>query len=300
MKIHFCHSILLGIALVTLSLSASAAPKQKRIVWRERSDSQTGLYGTKNFFVTHGVSLTLGGMYYFGDVDNEGLSMNGGFNVKNLSLGGGLRFAYQMPVGNHCNLHFSLMGGTLRGDNENQFKALAEPRDDYRKFNSVVIQPSVSIQYYPFSRAGFYIYGGLALTASIITDYQFYYYKRVGGGKVRTPLRGKTFGFLPMVRLGLGYSWKLTDSWLMSAEIGVDEGLIDTHYMNLDAWPLAPSQNSDEVALGNSFGTWVGRNGQKHIHWNDGWFQVGITVTYRWSNCEHCRIINNYGNRIRK
>jgi hypothetical protein len=80
----------------------------------------------------------------------------------------------------------------------------------------VIIQPSVGVQYYPFSNAGFYLYGGLAVTASIITDYQFYYYKHTDSGRERTLLRGKTFGFLPMVQLGIGYSWRLTDSWLMS------------------------------------------------------------------------------------
>jgi hypothetical protein len=80
----------------------------------------------------------------------------------------------------------------------------------------------------------------------------------------------------------------------MGAEIMIQEGLIDTHYMNLDAFPLAPSQNSDGVALGNSFGKWTDRYGKEHIHWNDGWFQVGLTVTYHWRNCEHCRILNNY------
>jgi hypothetical protein len=103
-----------------------------------------------------------------------------------------------------------------------------------------------------------------------------------------------------MVQLGIGYSWRLTDSWLMSLEIAVDEGLIDTHYLNLDGWPMAPGQNSDAVALGNSFGTYTGRDGKEHHHWNDGWFQVGFTFTYRWSSCDYCRIINNYGNRIRR
>ncbi len=300
MKSHLSHTILLVLTLITLPSLAPAASQPKRLVWRHQTNSRTGLYTTRNYFVTHGVSLNVSGMYYFGDIDNEGLSMHGGFNVNNLSVSGGFQFSYQMPAGNHCNIRFGLMGGTLRANNETKFKALPEPRDDYRRFNSVIVQPAVGVQYYPFSNAGFYIYGGLAVTASIITDYQFWYYKRVGNEKERTLLRGKTFGILPMVQLGIGYSWRLTDSWLMSAEIAVDEGIIDTQYMNLDAWPLDPRQNSEGTALGSSFGTWVDKNGNKHIHWNDGWFQVGITVTYRWSNCEYCRVINNYGNRRRR
>ena len=177
---------------------------------------------------------------------------------------------------------------------------LAEPRDDYRKFKSILVQPAVGVEYYPFNRAGFFLYGGIALTASIITEYEFYYYARVDGQKVRTPLRGSTYGLLPMVQLGLGWSWRLTDSWMLSIHAMVQEGLIDTHYMNLDAWPLAPSQNSDGVALGNSFGKWTDRYGDEHIHWNDGWFEFGISVSYRWSNCDHCRILNNYYNPRRR
>lgn len=298
MKFQIRHFLLFIIALPMLCSPAYAAD-QKRIVWRQSASSRSGLYTTKNYFVTNGVAFGVSALYYFGDVDNEGLAFNGGFNVNNLSIGGGLHFMYQMPAGNHCNIRFGLMGGTLRGNNELKFKSLPDPRDDYRRFNSWIIQPAVGVQYYPFSNAGFYIYGGLAVTASIITDYQFWYMKRVDNQKVRSLLQGKTYGILPMVQVGIGYSWRLTDSWLMSAEIMLQEGLIDTYFMNLDAFPLAPSQNTDGVTLGNDFGKWVDRYGKEHIHWNDGWFQVGITVTYRWSNCEYCRVLNNYG-RIRK
>ena len=291
-------SILLIVALLTIpSLAMGKSIFDKRKVWGKNPSREYGLYTVKNYFVSHGVNLNASALYYFGDADNEGLAFNGGFNINNLSLGGGLQFAYNMPAGNHCNIRFGLMGGTLRGNNELKFTSLTPPRDDFRKFSSAIIQPAVGVQYYPFIRAGFYLYGGLAVTGSIIYDYQFYYNQRQpDGSHERKLLQGKTFGLLPMVQLGIGYSWRLTDSWILSAEIMVQEGLIDTHYLNLDAWPLAKSQNSDQVELGNSFGKWTDRYGKEHIHWNDGWFQIGITVTYQWSNCEHCRILNNYQN----
>ena len=271
-----------------------------RIVWGSKQNRNSGLYSMRNYFVSHGVTLNVSALYFFGDVDNEGIAFNGGWNMNNFSLGGGVSFAYTLPAGNHCNMRFSLMGGTLHGNNELKFKSLAEPRDDYRKFKSILVQPAVGVEYYPFNRAGFFLYGGIALTASIITEYEFYYYARVNGQKVRTPLRGSTYGLLPMVQLGLGWSWRLTDSWMLSIHAMLQEGLIDTHYMNLDAWPLAPSQNSDGVALGNSFGKWTDRYGDEHIHWNDGWFEFGISISYRWSNCDHCRILNNYYNPRRR
>lgn len=263
------------------------------IVWTKRPGSRTGLYTTQNYFVSNGVSISAFGMYYFGDVDNEGLAFHGGFNLNNLSLGGGLNFCYQMPAGNHCNLRFSLLGGTIRGNNELKFNSLPEPRDDYRRFNAIVAQPAFGVQYYPFSNAGLYLYGGVAITASIITNYEFYYYKRVGSQKERTLLQGKTYGILPMVQLGLGYSWRLSASWSLSLEFMVQEGLLDQHYLNLDAWPMASGQNSDGVELGGSGLTYIDRYGKETLHWNDGWFQLGLTLTYQWRNCETCRL-NTY------
>ncbi|MBQ2189553.1 MAG: hypothetical protein II452_01650 [Paludibacteraceae bacterium] len=282
-------------AAVMLMISPYIDAKQghDNIVWTKRPNSKNGLYTTKNYFVSNGVSLSAFGMYYFGDVDNEGVAFTGGFNLNNLSLGGGLSFSYQMPAGNHCNLRFSALGGTLRGNNELKFNSLAEPRDDYRRFSAFVIQPSFGVQCYPSTSAGFYLYAGVALGVSIINDYQFYYYKRVGSQKERTLLQGKTFGFLPMIQLGLGYSWRLTAAWSMSAELMIQEGLLDAHYLNLDGWPMAPGQNSDGAELGSSGLTYINRYGQESLHWNDGWFQIGLTVTYHWRNCETCRL-NTY------
>ena len=296
MRYRFLITILLSVWWVFVPY-AEARQGRSNIVWTKNRSSRTGLYTTQNYFVSHGVSISAFGMYYFGDVDNEGLAFNGGFNMNNLSMGGGLQFCYQMPAGNHCNLRFSALCGTLRANNELKFNSLAEPRDDYRRFNAVVAQPAFGVQYYPFSNAGLYLYGGVAIAASIITDYQFYYYKRVGSDKVRTLLQGKTFGILPMVQLGLGYSWRLGSSWSLGVELLVQEGLIDMHYLNLDGWPMAPGQNSDGVALGGTGLTYEDRHGNQKLHWNDGWFQLGLTLTYHWRNCESCRL-NTY-NRVK-
>jgi len=286
--------LLFVLVLLALPMTVLAKSGHQRVAWRSKANSRTGLYTTKNLFVSHGITMGFNVMYYYGDVDNEGVVFSGGFNKNNLSYGGGLYFFYNLPAGNHCNLKFGIMGGTMNGNNKTKLQHLTVPRDDYRKFNSILIQPAVGVQYYPFSNAGFYLYGGLAVAGSIITNYEFYYYRNEGSQKVRDKVEGSTFGILPMVQAGIGYSWRLSDSWLMSAEILVSEGLVDTQYMNLDAYPLAASQNSQGVELGKSFGTWTDKNGMKHTRWNDGWFQVGITVTYQWQNCEHCRMINNY------
>lgn len=294
-KYNLFRYLLLFISISFLYVPALQA-QGTRVTWKKNISKRTGLYTTTNSFIKNGFSISGNAMYYFGDVDNEGVAFNGGFNKENVSYGGSIILGYLMPAGNHCNMRYTLMGGTLSGNNKVKFDNLNPPRDDYRRFKSIIIQPAVGVEYYPFSNAGLYLYGGVALTASIIREFEFYYYQSTPSGKVRNPkpLSGKTFGFLPMIQLGLGYSWYLSPSWTISAELLIQEGVIDTHYMNLDAYPLAPSQNSEGIAMGGTFGTYIDRYGKEQLRWNDGWFQVGITIAYRWSNCEECRILNNY------
>lgn len=299
------HSV---IVLFFIGLMLMAAPflqareYQPRVVWTKKPNQRTGLYTTTSYFVSHGFGLSANFMYYFGDVDNESIAFHGGWNNNNIGGTGGLCFHYNLPISNHVNLRFEALAGVLRANNKTKFDNLPEPRDDYRKFFSYIVQPSVSVQYYPFSNAGFYIRGGLAFTVSIIDKYEFYYYGRLDGERENTRHRieGKATGFLPMVQLGIGYSWSLTPSWTLSAEIGVQEGLIDTYYMNLDAFPMDGAQNSDGVTLGRPFGKWTDRYGKEHIHWNDGWFQAGITITYQWRNCEVCRLNTPFKVKMRR
>lgn len=295
-QLHIAFIILFALQVLAPSAWALNPHEKKRVVWSQRPSNKSGLFTTKNFFVSHGVSLNANAMYYFGDVDNEGVAFNGGFNINNLSYGGSLVFGYIMPASAHCNLRYTLMGGTIHGNNESKFAKLPEPRDDYRSFKAVLIQPAFGVEIYPFSRAGFYLYAGVSVTASIITNYQFYYHVSVPGGKERRKVEGSTFGILPMAAVGLGYSFRLSESWALSVEFLIHEGLIDQHYMNLDGFPMAASQNSDNVEIGGTSLTYINRYGKKTIHWNDGWFQLGLTISYRWNNCEHCRILDNYYN----
>ena len=286
--------ILIALSLLILIPSSALARDVNRgVSWTTKQNSRTGLYTTRNYFVSHGVSIGVSALYYFGDVDNEGLAFNGGFNKENLSFGGLLAFTYNLPASNHCNIKFGAMAGTLNGNNKAMLDAMEEPRDDYRKFKSFFVQPAVGVQYYPFSQAGFYLYGGVAATVSFI-DFEFWYYQR--HVRQEKPLTGKTYGILPMVQLGIGYSWQLAEGWIMSAEVMVQEGLVDTQYMNLDAFPLDKTQNDKGVALGSSRSTWIDKDGVEHKHWNDGWFQVGLTISYHWRSCERCKMHGVYGN----
>lgn len=289
-------ALLFVFGIVFLCPDSYAAGGKEQIVWGKKPGHKTGLYTTQNHFVAQGLSLSVNALYYFGDVDNEGMAFHGGFNTHNLSLGGGLSLVYHMPVSKHCNLRFALSSGMLGGNNEEKFNNLDPPRDDYRSFKSFYVQPAFGVQCYPFSNAGFYLYAGIALTASFITHYEFYYYAYQEGSneKTREKIEGSTYGFLPMVQGGLGYSWQLTNAWSLSAEFRIEYGVVDLHYMNLDAYPMVFTQNNKEINRGSTTGKWIGRDGAENSRWNDGWFMLGITVAYQWRRCEHCRIINNY------
>ena len=246
-------------------------------------------YAPLNPFIVQRINISVNALYYFGDVDNESAIFYEGFKLDNLSLGGALGISYSMPVSRHCNLRYSLMGGTLHGNNEANFRR--QKREDFRRFNSVLLQPAFGVEIYPCPRAGFFLYAGVAVTGSFITNYEFFY-KTSGGALDR--VTGSTYGILPMLQLGLGYSWHLNDSWSLSLELMLQEGMVDMHYMNLDAYPLAASQNSKGVELGTSGLFYTNSKGKKSFRWNDGWYQLGLTFSYRWNTCKHCRILNNY------
>ena len=216
-------------------------------------------YSQRNFFISQGITISANAMYYFGDADNESAIFSEGFKWDNLSLGGGIAISYTMPVSKHCNLRYTLLGGALHGNNEANFRRRG--RTDFRRFKSVLLQPAFGVEIYPCPRAGFYLYGGVAVTGSYITK-----------------VEENTYAFLPMVQAGLGYSWRLAESWALSVELMLNEGLVDRPHMNLDGYPTtAPSQSNKNT-----------------IRWNDGWYQLGLTVSYRLHPCKKCRILDNY------
>lgn len=259
--------------------------KPTRIMWTQRPNAHSGLFTARNHFVAPGFSLNVSMLYYFGDVENEGTTVSGGLNGSNVSAGAAL--TYQYPLSTHCNLRVGAMVGFLHANNEGKLVT----RTDYRKFESIVIQPFIGVQYYPFSQAGFYLYGGVGVTASIITKYDFVVY----GSDPPEHLSGSTFGILPQAQIGLGYSWVLSTSWSLSLEAMVQPGFCDEYYMNLDAYPLAAAQSSSGQAYGTGGQWYYDINHERQHKWIDGWFQVGVTITYQWRNCETCQIINNYG-----
>ena len=270
---HIVFLVLFG--LFVGALSGYAAPR--RNTWNKHASRRTGLYASQNQLVTQGISINISGLYYFGDAENTGFVFNGGLNPKNFAVGGALRAAYTYPMGSYCNLRPSLSLGVLDGNNEAKFKSLG--RNDFRSFHSWFILPSVGVEVYPFKWAGFYLYGGLGLSITIIDKFKF---QNILVNDEYKTIQGSTYSFLPMFQVGLGYNWNLPESWAIGIELMGNMGFIDLPYANLDAYPMAASQNKEGVAIGSTSINYKSADGVNRIHWTDGWFQFGITASYRW------------------
>ena len=231
-------------------------------VWGKKASRQTGLYTIRNRSVASGVCLNLNAMYYYGDIDMLDQAFVHGFQPQTLSVGGGLHFGYMHPMGRFCNWRFTLGGGFMHGNDSARYTI----KDSGEKipagkglFKSGFGEANVGIEFYPFPRAGFYLYAGLGVAVSYI-QYDFY--------KTKIP-KGNTVSVLPMLPLEIGYNFYLGRSWFLGVSVAVHQGLMDIAHANLDAWPL----ESTSV-----------------FQWGDGYFQIGLSISYRWHNCEVCRI----------
>ena len=254
--------LLVSLLLPQKTFAVNPAEKNKVDVrWTKKPSNRNGLYTVKNSSIAQGVSLTLNALYYYGDVDRNGMAFNGGFQPQNLSIGGAASFAYAMPMGRFCNWRFQLGIGSLRGDNSKAFPTNA------KKFNSIFGEFTAGIEIYPFTKAGFYVYAGVGLMYSHIK----YNYSLASG---------TTDSFLPVIPLELGYDFKLSKSWMLRVLVAAHQGIVDSPVMNMDGYPMNSGQNDSNISFGRGGGN----------KWADGYFQIGVCVTYRWHNCETCRV----------
>ena len=237
-------------------------PQYNKPVWGKKVGS-SGLYTIRNQSVASGVSLSLNAMYYYGDIDMLDQAFIHGFQPQNLSLGGSLHFGYLRPLGRHCNWRFTLGGGYLHG-NDSARHTVNKKGETVEAgkglFKSVFLEGNAGIEYYPFPRAGFYLYAGLGLAVSFI-NYDFYKYGIPAGS---------TVSVLPMLPLEIGYNFYLGGSFYLGISVSVHQGLMDLGHCNLDAWPL------EKTSV---------------FQWGDGYFQIGLCFSYRWHNCETCRVL---------
>ncbi len=258
----FIICVFISTILFPVFADAASPVKKSRadVVWTKKPSRINGLYTQQNTAIAYGLTVSANGLYYYGDVDRRGLAMNGGFQTQNVTFGGAAAFAYLMPAGRHTNWRFSLNLGTLRGDNSKSYA------DSYRKFNSIFGELAAGVEWFPFPTAGFYLYGGVALAYSYIHyDYM--------------TARGARSSVLPLIPLEIGYDFKIGRSLGIKINFSVHQGIIDTPSCNLDGYPMTAAQNSAGLDFGRGGGN----------QWADGFFQIGLGITYRWHNCETCR-----------
>ena len=230
--------------------------KYNSIRWGKKAHKSNGLYAIRNRQIGNGVCLDVNAMYYYGDVDQLDQAFVHGFQPQNLSVGAGLHFSYLMPQGQFFNWKFSLGLGYLHGDDSNR------PDGNYKgNFKSVFGELAAGLEFYPIQHAGFYIYAGLGVNISGIT-YDFSHYSWAGSGH--------TTSAVPMLPIEIGYNFYLGRSFFLGISLGVHQALLDMGHSNLDAWPLETTSQK--------------------FQWGDGYFMLGISFSYRWHNCETCRM----------
>ncbi|MBR1809669.1 MAG: hypothetical protein IJ776_09830 [Paludibacteraceae bacterium] len=271
--------LLLG---ATAFVNAEPVPYNKPdLVWTKSANSRTGRYITKGTSVAQAISLTLDAAYYYGDVENRGLALAGGPLFAD-NICGMAKINYSQPVASMLNIRYSIGGGVLRGNNEryaDKMYATDSPLS-YRKFQSWILNGAVGVEIFPIPEAGFYIYAGVMLNYSNV---RMDYGKSAPDGDWL--YNWKNNSFLPMIPVELGYQFKLKKSWLMNVHLGFAQGLGDTETLNLDGYPHDFSGRGSGTAAGLS-----GTMGKSTKQWFDGWFNVGVTISYSWHNCEICRL----------
>ncbi len=246
------------IAIICLGLVPSTAyaakPAVYDLVWTKKANKRTGLYVSKVNTIADNLSLHLDGLYYYGDMEAAGISLAAP-NLGNLGFGATIN--YHQGVTPYIKMRYSVGAGFLQGDNQHYSAYVATPR----AFQSAFGRAAFGVEYYPIRHKGLYLYLGLALQYSYIS-YDIH------------SIEGNEHSVLPMIPFEIGYNFEVGKSWHIGVHAGIAQGLLDMPNSNLDAWP------SETGGFGTS----------KVNRFADGYFQLGISLTYSWHECESCRL----------
>ena len=261
-------SWLLLVVLLSMPLWCSAKPRNNStLVWTRHTDA-LGRYTGRYLFVARGVTVTLGANYYYGDVDYSGRAFKEGFQTDNLL--GGLTLAYQHPLGSWFNLRSQVGFGALRGAADSVYKGFP------MSFRSLYMEPAMCVDYFPFANMqayglGLYIFIGIGANVSLI-EYDF-------GNPPYEHVRGNALRCLPIVPCGIGWAFPLgrASGLMLNLELSLHQGILDTPVMNLDAYPQTKAQNGVR-----DYGLSRKPSGKRNNEWTDGYFQGGISLSYRW------------------
>ena len=225
-------------------------------IWAKKPRKSTGLYTIHNQNIGNAISLSINATYYYGDIEMHDQAFVQGFQPQNLSIGGSMAVGYHMPISRFFDCRFSLGMGYLHGNDS--------VRVDYQKgsFSNIFGELNAGVEFYPLPRAGLYIFAGLGLNLSYI-NYDFHEKHPDLGA-------GSTISFVPIVPIEIGYNFDLGSSCFLGISVGIHQALMYMGRSNLDAWPLYTTSTK--------------------FQWSDGYFTIGLSFSYRWHNCESCRI----------
>lgn len=239
-------------------------PVASSLSWSvHKNNTRTGLYTRHNKSVAHGIMLSADAIYYYGDIDMLDQAFLHGFQPQNLSMGGSLKGSYLMPAARSCNWRFSAGGGYMHGNDSARMDFDEKTGTLYPAgkgmFKNFFFETTAGIEWYPFTRAGLFLYGGLGFNVSSV-EYDFFKTKLGSGHRI---------GFVPLLTVELGYNFYVTKNWFISIDVGLHQALFDIPGVSMDAWPLYSTSR---------------------FQWGDGYFQIGLSVSYRWHRCVKCVI----------
>ncbi len=256
--------LLCWVAIPSTTLSAKPREELGDWVWSSHANKRTGRYAERTINAQHTVSLHVDGLYYYGDVEPRGWKFFDDFTHANLGLqiGG----SYTQHLTRRTNMRYSLYYNYVG----------AKDNSVYRMFDSHSGKAALGVEWHPFigKGSGFYLYGGAAVQLNGVrlawSTEENEYLSQVGDYKNIK----RSVTYLPMVVGEIGYNFKLgtQDNWLLGVHVGLSYGLIDEKYINLDGWPT-PSH----IQTPNN-------------KWSDGYYSVGLTLSYTWKQCKQCRL----------
>lgn len=264
---------IIGAFLTLISLNISAQEEEWRprpIMWTHSEHRSTGLYTTANDFIQEGISFGADVLYYSGDHDmTNGVPIFSGFNEKAMSAS--VNAAYHQPLSTHFAMRYTLSLGVLQGNNKHP-----NASNPSREFLSIFAQPAVGVECYPINHYGLMLYAGIAAPIGFLAKYKY----QDADSKPKCT-------FAPAAQLGIGYSWIIDRRWMITVDLSGTYALMEFNNNNVIGL--------DGIGKGTGYvtGQYTGKPTKFTEH--DGYFQLGISATYRFSECLQCRILNNYG-----
>lgn len=277
---------LILLVLLLPSVLWAVNPAQKRrtgLAWSSTQSRQSGLYLRDTGKGLDGWVFSLNALYYYGDVDAQGIIFKDGFRLNNLGASLGVAYEHPIPNSRHFALRYQANLGFLRG-NAWEDRANDELRYNQKvSFYSMFLEPSVGVEWYPSTRAGFYVFAGVAANLCLVNDA----FERQGATTDSDWGHPQLqFSALPMVQIELGYDINFK-TCMLRISASVHQGLIDAYHSNLDGYPNNyPQVDNGQLAYGTPQYKPYSMN-----EWADGYFQIGVGFSWKGNKCEVCRMM---------